>query len=94
MTLPVGNLGTRFGEGKWRLKRLDSSIFLGATQLLGLTLLASNIQEQVQFAESVDGLEPMGERAVRNVFHMENWAKQRAELPFSRSRHREASARS
>jgi len=25
MTLPVGNLGTRFGEKKWRLKRLDSA---------------------------------------------------------------------
>jgi ParB-like chromosome segregation protein Spo0J len=30
------------------------------TQHLDLTLLAPDIQEQILFAESVDGLEPMG----------------------------------
>jgi predicted XRE-type DNA-binding protein len=48
------------------------------TQLLDLTLLAPDIQEQILFAESVDGLEPMGERAVRAAVRVEDWAKQRA----------------
>jgi hypothetical protein len=50
------------------------------TQLLDLTLLAPDIQEQILWAESVDGLEPMGERSVRAVVHVETWAKQRAVL--------------
>jgi len=35
------------------------------TQLMDLTLLAPDVQEQILFAEPVDGLEPMAERAVR-----------------------------
>jgi hypothetical protein len=53
------------------------------TQLLDLTLLASDIQEQILFAESVDGLEPMAERAVRTAVRVEDWAKQRAGLAFT-----------
>jgi hypothetical protein len=34
-------------------------------QLLDLTLLAPGIQEQILFAESVDGIEPMAERQLR-----------------------------
>jgi hypothetical protein len=52
------------------------------TQLLDLTLLAPDIQEQILFAASVDGLEPMSERNLRNVLHVENWAKQCEGLPF------------
>ena len=52
------------------------------TQLLDLTLLAPDIQERVLFAESVDGLEPMGERAVRAAVRVEDWAKQRAGVSF------------
>jgi len=48
------------------------------TQLLDLTLLAPEIQEQILFAESVDGLEPMGERALRAVAHTGTWSGQRA----------------
>jgi hypothetical protein len=47
------------------------------TQLLDLTLLAPDIQEQILFAESVDGLEPMAERAMRAAVRVEDWAKQR-----------------
>jgi hypothetical protein len=46
------------------------------TQLLD-TLLAPDIQEQILFAESADGLEPMFERMVRGAVSVENWAKQR-----------------
>jgi hypothetical protein len=35
------------------------------TQLLNLTLLAPNIQERILFAESLDGVKPVSERAVR-----------------------------
>jgi hypothetical protein len=48
------------------------------TQLLDLTLLAPDIQERILFAEAVDGLEPMGERAVRAAVRVEDWAMQRA----------------
>ena len=35
------------------------------TQLLDLTLLAPEILEQMLFAESIDGVEPMSERGLR-----------------------------
>ena len=50
------------------------------TQLLDLNLLAPDIQEQILFAESADGLEPMSERMVRGAVSVENWAKQREGL--------------
>jgi len=50
------------------------------SQLLDLTLLAPDIQEQILFAESVDGVEPMSESALREVVRLEDWAKQR-EVP-------------
>jgi len=51
------------------------------TQLLDLTLLAPDIQEQILFAESADGAEPMSERAVRAAVRVENWATQCAGPP-------------
>jgi hypothetical protein len=45
------------------------------SQLLDLTLLAPNIQEQILFAEAVDGLEPVNERALRAAVRVEDWAK-------------------
>ena len=53
------------------------------TQLLDLTLLAPDIQEQILFAESVDGQEPMAERAVRAVVRVEDWAMQRERLSLT-----------
>lgn len=52
--------------------RADAARQLGLTraritQLLDLTLLAPDIQEQLLFAEAVDGVEPISERAVRNI---------------------------
>ena len=46
------------------------------TQLLDLTLLAPDIQEEILLAESVGGVEPMSERAVRAAVRVENWATQ------------------
>jgi len=46
------------------------------SRLLDLTLLAPDIQEQILFAESVDGVEPMGARAVRAAVRVEDWAMQ------------------
>jgi hypothetical protein len=47
------------------------------TQLFDLTLLAPGIQEQILFLESVDGVEPITERAVRRVVRAATWEKQR-----------------
>jgi len=42
------------------------------TQLLDLTLLAPDLQEQILSAESVDGVEPLSERAVRAAVCVED----------------------
>lgn len=47
------------------------------TQLLNLTLLAPDIQEQVLALEAVDGLEPTSERALREVSWAMEWGEQR-----------------
>jgi len=47
------------------------------TQLMDLTLLAPDIQEQILFAESVDGVEPMSEREMRVAARLTWWAFQR-----------------
>jgi len=46
--------------------------------MMNLLLLAPDIQEQILFAESVDGVEPISDSALRAVAYAENWAKQRA----------------
>jgi hypothetical protein len=46
------------------------------TQLLNLTLLAPDIQEQVLALEAVDGLEPTSERALREVSRQMDWSEQ------------------
>jgi hypothetical protein len=46
------------------------------TQLLDLTLLAPDIQASILELQSVDGVEPMSERALRDIVHAENWAVQ------------------
>ena len=48
------------------------------TQILDLLLVAPNIQEQVLHLHAVDGVEPMAERALRDVVRCEGWAEQRA----------------
>ena len=48
------------------------------SQILELTLLAPDIQEQVLFLESVDGVEPVGERALRALLGVSSWRAQRA----------------
>lgn len=47
------------------------------SQLLALTALAPDIQEEVLFLEAVDGVEPLSERALKSLVHMSSWAKQR-----------------
>ncbi|MBN1653547.1 MAG: hypothetical protein JXA30_07195 [Deltaproteobacteria bacterium] len=47
------------------------------TRLLDLTLLEPEIQEELLFAESVDGAETMSERTLRVVVQAERWAMQR-----------------
>jgi hypothetical protein len=45
---------------------------------MDLTLLAPDIQQQILFAQSIDGVESLSESAIRKVVHAENWARQRA----------------
>ncbi len=47
------------------------------TQLMDLTLLAPDIQEQILFLESVDGVEQMSERELRQIIRRELWGQQR-----------------
>jgi hypothetical protein len=47
------------------------------TQLLNLTLLAPDIQEQILHLEAVDGLEPSSERSLREMASAVDWATQR-----------------
>ncbi|MBK8481849.1 MAG: hypothetical protein IPL40_11820 [Proteobacteria bacterium] len=46
------------------------------TQLMNLTHLAPDIQEQVLFLEAVDGREPMSERDLRRVLGSLAWEEQ------------------
>jgi hypothetical protein len=48
------------------------------THLLDLTLLAPDLQERVLHLEAVDGVEPVGETALRVVVHAGSWVEQRA----------------
>lgn len=49
------------------------------SQILGLTLLAPDVQEEILFIEAEDGVEPLTERALREqVLQHEVWADQRA----------------
>jgi hypothetical protein len=47
------------------------------TQLLALLALAPDLQEQVLFLESVDGIEPLTERALRRASRTWSWEAQR-----------------
>jgi hypothetical protein len=47
------------------------------TQLMDLALLAPQIQERIMALESVDGVEPITERAVRRVVRAAGWDEQR-----------------
>jgi len=47
------------------------------TQLLALLTLAPDLQERVLFLESIDGIEPLTERALRLVTRARSWEEQR-----------------
>ena len=62
----------------------DAARELGLTrarvsQLLDLTRLAPDIQEEILFMNRVDGAEPMSERRLRDVSNSNDWKEQRAE---------------
>ena len=54
------------------------------TQILDLTLLAPDIQEEILFMEAVDGVEPVSERALREIVWHESWMEQREVEPLAR----------
>lgn len=43
-----------------------------------VAILLSPVGKAILFVESVEGLEPMNDSALREVAHAEDWAKQRA----------------
>jgi hypothetical protein len=47
------------------------------TYLMQLTLLAPDIQETILFLYSLDGVEPLAERALRPIVRAGTWARQR-----------------
>ena len=47
------------------------------TQLLALTLLAPDIQEEILFLEVEDGVERVTERALREIVRLDDWSEQR-----------------
>ena len=56
------------------------------TQLLDLTLLAPDIQEEVLHIEAIDGREPLAERDLHKIARRPAWAEQRAAWRSIRSR--------
>jgi hypothetical protein len=60
----------------------DAARKLGLTrahlsQILDLTNLAPDLQEEILFLEAIDGHEPLSERALRGVVRVTAWAAQR-----------------
>src|ERR1035441_7844411 len=60
----------------------DAARKLGLTrarlsQILDLTNLAPDLQEEILFLEAIDGREPMSERVLRGVLLFTAWAEQR-----------------
>jgi hypothetical protein len=47
------------------------------SQILDLTNLAPDLQEEILFLETVDGHEPVTERSLRGVLRFKTWAAQR-----------------
>jgi hypothetical protein len=48
------------------------------SQILHLTNLAPDLQEEILFLETIDGREPLRERALRGVVRVTTWAEQRS----------------
>jgi len=65
----------------------DAARKLGLTrarlsQILELTNLAPEIQEEILFLEVINGREPLRERALRGVVRIAAWCKQRSKDPL------------
>jgi hypothetical protein len=64
------------------VNQADAASRLGYTparmsQLLGLLLLAPDLQERVLGLEAVDGVQPLPERVLRPIVHLMSWVEQR-----------------
>ena len=51
------------------------------SQIVDLTNLAPDLQEEILFLEAIDGREPLSERELRGVVRVAVWAEQRATPP-------------
>ena len=62
--------GAALANRKFRMSSLAAGLTRArVTQLLDLTLLAPDFQEQILFAESVDGIESIAEQQIRRNLH-------------------------
>lgn len=52
------------------------------SQILDLTNLAPDLQEQILFLEATGGREPLRERSLRGAVRIMAWGRQRAENPL------------
>ena len=55
------------------------------TQILEMTNLAPDLQEEILFLEAIDGREPLSERALRGVLRFTAWDEQILNDPLHRS---------
>jgi muramoyltetrapeptide carboxypeptidase LdcA involved in peptidoglycan recycling len=66
--------------------QVDAARRLGLTrarlsQILDLTNLAPDLQEEILFLEAIDGREPLRERALRHALRSGSWEEQRRRRP-------------
>ena len=61
------------------------------SQILDLTNLAPDLQEEILFIEVIDGCEPLCERALRRVLRFTSWDEQRLSRRRDRQSDRSAS---
>lgn len=58
------------------------------TQMMDLVLMDPSIQEEILALESVDGIEPLGEHAIREISEQRDWTAQRARWDSLAAHHR------
>jgi hypothetical protein len=60
-------------DAAWRLGLTRARL----SQILDLTNLAPDLQEEILFLEAIGGREPMSERSLRGALRFAEWAEQR-----------------
>jgi len=61
------------------------------TQIMDLTLIAPDVQEEILFLEATGGVEPLSGNALRDIVYRETWMEQRHTFALVRQPRRKAS---